>query len=493
MAISATITTTMGELYDKEDEDVVLNQLKSLAADTLPDGWKTWSFSADELDINSTIFNKLRFALPTMGVVKAFYPEGCALHEKKYKELKEKMLSWPFCRGLIYSPSTLSIKIRGYIQHQLLIESINPIKHLFSTRQEVAKKLSDDTEVSSDDTTFSDKSKRPSLSGRMDVIEKKFERTQEVLEAILRNVSTKPDVEEYTDSVEEDVEEDEDEEVEMENLESTWKPPSLVPIASHSKFDFAPYTKEQEPSIPPADPIIAENGVACQRLGRLSWDKIRYLDVQKKYQASPVFSPLTVNSGLSLATSPYSELLAKSDLSFGTLCHMVLKQRQHFQDIMSSLISKHPSIEKDAASMFSGDQSKFRECSDDILQWVCGKRAEIIDLRRKHHTSSGFSPLLQKIPPSSTHLFEEEKFEAVRRDQGLRTQSFKRRLPSQGYNNYDDAKRRKVFKVPSLNSRNFQGRQGSEKPKQKDRRWQDKESFRGNKRPFAVKDRKPKF
>ncbi|KAL4705086.1 hypothetical protein ACJJTC_002734 [Scirpophaga incertulas] len=58
--------------------------------------------------------NKLRFALPTIDVLKAFYPSGTRISEKAFRDIKVKMLhQWPFTRALIMGPPAVANKIRG--------------------------------------------------------------------------------------------------------------------------------------------------------------------------------------------------------------------------------------------------------------------------------------------------------------------------------------------------------------------------------------------
>lgn len=88
-------------------------------------------------------------------------------------------------------------------------------------------------------------------------------------------------------------------------------------------FEFIPKTKKQEPSFPPADPVIEAQGVHCLRLDQPSFNKIRYLEVQKKLQTFPVFSALRVNRELSYASSSDAthHLLAKSDSTLAIVLH----------------------------------------------------------------------------------------------------------------------------------------------------------------------------
>lgn len=56
------------------------------------------------------------------------------------------------------------------------------------------------------------------------------------------------------------------------------------------------------------------------------------------------------------------------------------------------------------------------------------------------------SPILQNILPSATQLFDEEKFELHRKEQGMRSQLLKRRFPRQ-FPNIDDHLHKKLAKI----------------------------------------------
>lgn len=486
MALS-TDFTTLGVLYEEpgqqsEQEDVIiLQRLKKLAKESLPNGWLDWKISKNlNIQIEPQILNKVRFALPTIGIAKAFNPNVNSLKEKQYRNYKFKMLQWDFCKGLIISPSALALQIRGSdLQCQLVLQSIGTLKPHLLSRKEADHQLAgteseEGSDVQSDSSKFS---KRKSSKDRLDALESKFEKSEEILQAILEKLSNKDKEAGFAEEEDEEVEEDEEDVSyssegfgenqnsnyghygEVESV-SSWKPPDFnLPSTSTGakpSFDFSPVTREQEPIIPEPEPNIKAQGLDCQRLGSSSWNRIRYIEVQKKLQASPVFSQLLTNHGLNSQTTPYSEFLAKSDSTFGTLCHGLLKQRQCFQTAILEIISKHPESAETVKAMFGETQSEFRIISDDLLQLVCGKRAEVLDLRRKFHgnVNQALSPLLQKIPPSATHLFEEEKFELFRKEQGLRSQAVKRRFP-QHFQASEDHRYKRLAKIPkySLNSR----------------------------------------
>nr|CAI5827075.1 unnamed protein product [Callosobruchus analis] len=82
--------------------------------------WLTHIYQTDEgvgnllgAEYDPQILNKIRFALPTVGLVQAFNPGATHISEKGYMEMKLKMLTFPFCIGLIIRPTCLAAKIRG--------------------------------------------------------------------------------------------------------------------------------------------------------------------------------------------------------------------------------------------------------------------------------------------------------------------------------------------------------------------------------------------
>ncbi|KAG5872137.1 hypothetical protein JTB14_013608 [Gonioctena quinquepunctata] len=100
--------------------------------------------------------------------------------------------------------------------------------------------------------------------------------------------------------------------------------PWVAPVLTDEDvdFDFTPKTKEQEPPIPAPKANIEAQGIDCLRLGKTSFNKIRYMDVQKKLQALPVVSALLVNPLARLASeNPIQEQLLRIDTVFGTVSY----------------------------------------------------------------------------------------------------------------------------------------------------------------------------
>nr|CAI5830700.1 unnamed protein product [Callosobruchus analis] len=116
---------------------------------------------------------------------------------------------------------------------------------------------------------------------------------------------------------------------------------------------YPPTTKEQEPAIRLPKSHILIQGKECQRLGLSSFNKIRYSE---------------------------------------------------------TIVTKHPSAKEDITTHLL--KGEFREISDEILQYTCGRRAEAIELRRTsfYPKNDAIASQLENIPPSETFLFDESQF-----------------------------------------------------------------------------------
>ncbi len=95
MALPTNIIT-LEELMVNEGDERLL-RIQKEAEDHLPEGWRTWPVTAeastDELNIETQAFNKLRFALPSVATVEAFYSEIKQISERAWRKMKEQMLA----------------------------------------------------------------------------------------------------------------------------------------------------------------------------------------------------------------------------------------------------------------------------------------------------------------------------------------------------------------------------------------------------------------
>nr|CAI5853761.1 unnamed protein product [Callosobruchus analis] len=107
-------------------------------------------------------------------------------------------------------------------------------------------------------------------------------------------------------------------------------------------------------------------------------------------------------------------MLTKMDASLGIITHGLLMQRKHFADGIQHIMETHPEATEDLLKVFSGDDSKFKSFSDVLLQYVCGKRAEIIEARRKLYEfeKGSISQMMRDIPPSENSCMMEIAYQS---------------------------------------------------------------------------------
>ncbi|KOB68424.1 Uncharacterized protein OBRU01_17753 [Operophtera brumata] len=184
---------------------------------------------------------------------------------------------------------------------------------------------------------------------------------------------------------------------------------------SATVFDFKPCTTEIESKFSKADPILAQQGTDCQRLGTDTWKNIRYSEVQKQFQATPTFSALKVNNLFVGITPNWTSiaLLEKMDLILGAITNGLLQQRKIFEKLPQDFKQR-------VGQEFLASNSKFRKNSDALLQYVSGRRAEVLQLRRDTYKvkNKALHEIIHSIPPSDCHLFKEPELTQVVKDQG---------------------------------------------------------------------------
>lgn len=169
-----------------------------------------------------------------------------------------------------------------------------------------------------------------------------------------------------------------------------------------------PKTKEKDPDIPDPCPLLLSQGVHCQRLGVQAWSRIRYSEAENIFKRGAMFQPLVMNSIFKKSTASDLALRQKERI-LGTVCLGLLAQRKAFKDTMAKLLSLCPKAKDAVKECFYSESSEFHSQSSALLQFVCGKRAEVIAERRKAVMPAEGLKTLQSIPPSTSHLFDEEE------------------------------------------------------------------------------------
>ncbi|CAH2083860.1 unnamed protein product [Euphydryas editha] len=185
-------------------------------------------------------------------------------------------------------------------------------------------------------------------------------------------------------------------------------------------FTFDIVTKLKEPSVPKTSEKFLKMLSDVQRLGCSSWSEIRYAETQKLYNHSPGFIDLETNEEVKMYDT--MRYLKYADKSYAALTYCILKQKESLQDNIRNLIlwAKTTDINFDNLShkveeLFQ--KGDFNKISSDLLQLVCGHRAESIEMRRESITSQVKDPALKaslnRIPPSNTYIFDSEPFTTV--------------------------------------------------------------------------------
>lgn len=157
---------------------------------------------------------------------------------------------------------------------------------------------------------------------------------------------------------------------------------------------------------------------ALQRFDSTEWNSVRYTEVQKKHVAFPAFSELKVNEELRRFEDPLTPLRwHQMERSFAALSNAFLAQNEAVNKALHSLIDwsscsdtqLSPTSVYDKLKDLFGNESDYKTISHDILQIICGKRAEVLELRRRQLLKAVKNKYqredLEKIPPSSEYMF----------------------------------------------------------------------------------------
>ncbi|CAH2986800.1 unnamed protein product [Chilo suppressalis] len=377
MADVPTPMKTMGELTlqapDDDDEKEVFASVLSAVENNYPVGWKEWEvldltqkdLFGDEL--SSTTDSKLRFGIPTTDLVRAFYPEAKDLPERAYRYIRKILLSWPI---------TVEQGSGNHLMAAVLQQQMELFNKLVEMQSEQGTRFENQRIAMRQPMR-----EAPPLD---DSYESVPDSTQEVEETIPHSSPTWEDDEDADSdcaeeaSLQEAIKQTERRLEELKSAKAA-KNASKRGISSEvlPAFNFKPHTTESESYMSKADPVLAQQAKDCQRLGTDGWTKMKYKEVQKQFQATPVFTSLKVNNQFAGITPSWSSvtILEKTDLILGAITNGLLQQRKFFEEQCDKMPQK---LKQKVGEEFLAANSKFRKSSDDLLQYVCGRRAEII-------------------------------------------------------------------------------------------------------------------
>ncbi|KAJ2942498.1 hypothetical protein O0L34_g16107 [Tuta absoluta] len=232
-----------------------------------------------------------------------------------------------------------------------------------------------------------------------------------------------------------------------------------------------------------------------QHFNTPDWSQVRYSDAQKCYSSVPGFVELESNDLVKHLDR--SRSMAVSERSLAAISHGLIMQHEALQKGISSLVNWL--TQHDENSPVSGQQlcdkvnelfdSEYNKISVDLLQMVCGRRADIVQQRRdlilNHVRDKYLKESLRKIPPTSEHLFNEPNFSDFITKHGgiskvfMTTTSY--RQPAQGGSNKQPLAQRADYGTSKLPDtiRNGPGLQKSAPAQGRKRRAVD-EPFRGS-------------
>lgn len=430
----------MGELALWEpppDESHQFSKFVALLDQFYPRTWRSWEIndiSYEELfgeKISSDEECRLRFAVPTIELAHVFSEEKPkSLSERKYKAIKRTLINWPLARATIYVPFATMKLIHPIDAFSGFAELLPKLKEKFISRSEASAALKRNADAGSTSSSSTRKrSHSPDINPqnakatKTDTMADYMRQQNEILAklcSLMGNQTAAPSALREESGCESH---DEDNNW-FSSPSETQSPPEIPPsepatAESITLFDFAPDTKESEAKIGKADDALVAQGSRCQRLGGDQWQNVRYGEVQKQFQASPLFTSLKVNSSLATVTPPWqmTTALEKMDLCLGAITHGLLQQRKVFTDIYDAASLQ---IKQEISKNFLATESNFRRTSDALLQYTCGKRQEIIQQRRSLYKppNKTLNELLHSIPPTNTHLFAEPQLGDLIKEQG---------------------------------------------------------------------------
>lgn len=186
-------------------------------------------------------------------------------------------------------------------------------------------------------------------------------------------------------------------------------------------FTFSLETKLKEPSVPKTPDVFLKMLSDVQRLGSTAWSEVRYADTQKTYNHTPGFIDLETNEEVKMYDTLRNQ--ANTEKAYAAITYCVLKQKEALQENLRNILTwakdndgiTFDTLNNKIDELFQS--GSFHKITSDLLQLVCGHRAESIEMRRDAITTQVRDPLvkatLSRIPPSSTYLFESESFTAA--------------------------------------------------------------------------------
>lgn len=248
--------------------------------------------------------------------------------------------------------------------------------------------------------------------------------------------------------------------------------------------------------IPPSDEKRLEKVNHLQHFDSQAWKGMRYKATLQGFSANPGFVALKVNEEL-CHFNKSKDYLAAADNIWAGLTNAELERqdllKQGLQDLLN-WAARNPA-ELNPMSLFEkvssllGTDSPLHNCSEKIMQIICGRRAECIEIRRDRILKEINNPMLKAtmkdIPPSAEYLFSRNALQPVIQSLGgtqvwlnkpeyLKEKKPNHSRPSSNFR--QDRQDKKPYSRTHINSR---GGRSETRGRQKGYQGQQKHNFRG--------------
>lgn len=175
-------------------------------------------------------------------------------------------------------------------------------------------------------------------------------------------------------------------------------------------------TKLKEPAVPKTDERYLNILKDIQFFNKPDWSEVRYAETQKLYNYNPGFVELEANEEI----RSYDTLkhLGYAERAYASLTFGIIKQKEALKRELCEFMTfvkdqggaNIETMTKKINDIYTSGE--FSKISADLLQMVCGHRAETIQMRRDGITNAVRDPLvktsLRKIPPTEINLFNSD-------------------------------------------------------------------------------------
>lgn len=176
--------------------------------------------------------------------------------------------------------------------------------------------------------------------------------------------------------------------------------------------------------IKPADESRLKQLIDLQHFNSPSWQHVRYRKALNDMIAQPGFCNLKINDEM-CCLNKGKDYLAPTELVVAALTNALLYQRELLQTGLQGLVNwaHNNPAELNPNNMFIkitetfGKSSLSYKLSEQVLQILCGKRAECIEIRRQRLISEipnkNIQAALLNVPPSEEFLFDRTRLTSL--------------------------------------------------------------------------------